>query len=263
MRQNQNSKIKYQISRRAFTLIELLVVITIISTLLAIMLPNLSRARASARTARCAANLHTLGIALTLYLDENNGNFFRYYTNSSAADPLGKGRLWWFGFEPNGPGATAHRPLDTSLSPLAPYTLNLDTRLQCPDFPYDDPLFFPKFDHHAASYGFNWNLGPPALSLPASRQRYANRMNSVVAFADAVHFDNPTKFNEAHYLQYIPNANQPSGYAHFRHQKQSQYVFLDGHVDSQPLIGPTYRLVANSPTGNLTSPDGTSTIYGF
>jgi prepilin-type N-terminal cleavage/methylation domain-containing protein/prepilin-type processing-associated H-X9-DG protein len=253
--------------RRAFTLIELLVVIAIISTLLAIMLPNLARARARARTTRCAANLHTLGLALNLYLDEFNGNFFRYYTNSSATDPLGKGRLWWFGFEPNGPGSTAHRPLNTSLSPLAPYTLNLDSRLQCPDFPYDDPFFFPKFDHHAASYGFNWSLGPPSYAIPATIQRYANRMNSVVAFADAVHFDNPPKFNEAHYLQFIPGANQPSGYAHFRHgtptTPRAQILFLDGHVDSQPLAGPIYRLVANSPTGNLNGTDTTATIYGF
>jgi prepilin-type N-terminal cleavage/methylation domain-containing protein/prepilin-type processing-associated H-X9-DG protein len=249
--------------RRAFTLIELLVVIAVISTLMAILLPNLSRARARARTTRCAANLRTLGLALTLYLDEYNGDFFRYYIKSSAADPLGKGRLWWFGFEPNGPGTTANRPLDTSLSPLAPYALNLDARLQCPDFPYDDPLFFPKFDHHAASYGFNWNVGPPSLAVPARRQRYADRMNSVVAFADAVHFDAPPRFNEAHYIQCIPGASQPSGYAHFRHQKQAQVVFLDGHVDAQSLTGPSYRLVANAPTGNLIAPDGTNSIYGF
>src|SRR5262249_46480474 len=119
-----------------FTLIELLVAVAIIALLIAILLPNLSHARRRARTTVCAANLHALGIGLAAYLDANDGLFPRYYTNSSAADPLGPGRLWWFGFEPNGPGSAANRPLDKTLSPLAAYTANLDARLQCPDFPY-------------------------------------------------------------------------------------------------------------------------------
>ena len=56
--------------RTAFTLIELLVVIAIIATLIAILLPALSRAREQARGAKCLANLHSLGQGVVLYANE-------------------------------------------------------------------------------------------------------------------------------------------------------------------------------------------------
>lgn len=262
MRADGKLKVKARESPAGFSLIELLVVAAIVALLVAVLLPNLARARGQARTTRCAANLRSLGLATTLYLDEYEGDFFRYYTTSTAADSPGVGRLWWFGFEPNGPGTTADRPLEKAYSPLAPYTADLDDRMQCPDFPYDDGLYFPKFAEHAASYGYNWNLGPPSLAASATRERYANRMASVAAFADAVHFDAPPRFNEGHYIQYTPGANQPSGYAHFRHDGAAQYVLLDGHVEAQRLTGPAYQTVAGSATGNLRGPGVAGAIYG-
>ena len=237
-------------------------VVAIIGLLVALMVPNLSRARARTRIAVCAANLHALGLATTLYLDNNGGFFFRYYTDYSGpvADIPGPGRLWWFGFEANGPGSGTNRPLDKSLSPLAPYTNNLSTRMQCPDFPYDDPAFFPKFNQHAASYGLNLTLAPPfGARVPASR--YYDRLSAVFAFADGVQFDFNPGFNEAHYLQYTSPLTV-SGYAHFRHNGRAQYVLIDGHVESQRLSGPNFRTVAGSATGNLAGETGGSAIYG-
>ena len=58
-------------SAAAFTLVELLVVLSIIALLAALLLPALGRGKESGRVAACQSNLHQIGLALQLYVDEN------------------------------------------------------------------------------------------------------------------------------------------------------------------------------------------------
>ncbi|MEM8872826.1 MAG: prepilin-type N-terminal cleavage/methylation domain-containing protein [Planctomycetota bacterium] len=60
-------------SRTAFTLVELLVVIGIIALLLALLLPSLGSARASAKSVNCLSNLKQMAGASLMYANDNGG----------------------------------------------------------------------------------------------------------------------------------------------------------------------------------------------
>ncbi len=89
-------------ARRAFTLIELLVVIAIIAVLAAILFPVFSSAKAAAQATTCLSNLKQIGLASTMYIDQNDDRMFVYGhdtepSRAAPTTPLGMRRdnRWW------------------------------------------------------------------------------------------------------------------------------------------------------------------------
>lgn len=74
--------------KRAFTLIELLVVIVIIAVLAAILFPVFAKARERARMAQCISNLHQIGAAMGMYLQDWNGVYPAAYTGYKVSTDI-------------------------------------------------------------------------------------------------------------------------------------------------------------------------------
>ncbi len=70
---------------RKFTLIELLIVIAIIGMLVSLLLPSLSEARNKTKDAVCMSNLRQVGIGMTTFTLDNDGNLPAHKINNSTS----------------------------------------------------------------------------------------------------------------------------------------------------------------------------------
>ncbi|MHC4131352.1 MAG: type II secretion system protein [Planctomycetota bacterium] len=87
-----NKRLRFVIDRKAFSLIELLVVISVISLLMGLLVPALSKAREQSRGIFCLNSLRQMVMAANNYINENDG----YYPLAGFVDysDLSKSYEW-------------------------------------------------------------------------------------------------------------------------------------------------------------------------
>jgi len=83
--------------RDAFTLVELLVVIVIIALVAALLLPALSRAKASAKQSGCLGNLRQLEAAFQMYASDNGGYLIQNVLFIPAPEEPFSTNAWVYG----------------------------------------------------------------------------------------------------------------------------------------------------------------------
>lgn len=86
--------------RNAFTLIELLVVIGIIAILAAMLLPVLAAAKQRGYRIKCVSNLHQMGLALHMYVGDNQDKYPPYGQDRLTPDPHNDLMTWSETLEP-------------------------------------------------------------------------------------------------------------------------------------------------------------------
>jgi len=233
--------------KKAFTLLELMVVISVISLLMALLMPALSAARSQGREVLCRSNLRQLVIANIGYASENDG----FYVPAASDMWNNAGYRRWHGVR-----NSLNEPFDPRKGPLAAY-LGDGRVKRCPD----EPAFVTgqgwdvNFERGCGGYGYNmiyigsrlWQAGYSY----ADRQAYSRttklsevaRPGETLMFADTAFYQHDKYLVEYSFAEpryWVSNGkvlrqSLPSPSLHFRHRGRVNIGWADGHTDSRPM----------------------------
>jgi len=228
-------------------LIEVLVVVAIIALLVAILMPSLSRAKASARRTVCQSNLKMLGHGVGFYLVDSKGVL-------PAAQIYGVG-----GYQRL---TSPHLPLGAGIPndkrPLNRYLKNIDI-FECPGDEGDPYFGLPSFfAAHGTSYSYASHVRgdelppqyqPPSYGIQSCRRHPSNAekeglpMGFVKRPVRKIIFMepplSPAFANRAAFAQGYPEddasyraayAASPQSHWHSRKQQHGNALFADFHV---------------------------------
>jgi prepilin-type N-terminal cleavage/methylation domain-containing protein/prepilin-type processing-associated H-X9-DG protein len=232
-------------TKSGFTLIELLVVIAIIAILAGMLLPALAKAKQKANSIACVSNLKQWGLALTMYLDDNQQIFPDLsIANNTPGAPSGydQDNIHWpdlTGFHNGGYGNSAWfnaLPPYVSQQALwqyAPNPTNFVTGhnvFACPSAKFI-PSEVDPYSRVAFSYGINFK-GTNGL-VPASNPFKVTQVVKPSAFvylSDVRANSGETPFLGANPLNDLGAPRGSLNHLSSRHNAGANLVFADGHA---------------------------------
>jgi prepilin-type N-terminal cleavage/methylation domain-containing protein/prepilin-type processing-associated H-X9-DG protein len=226
---------------RAFTLIELLVVLAIIGVLMGILLPAMEHVRHQGYIDKCASNLRQIGLAMSMYSNENQGNFPRTTYDPTQPLTVGTGANSPDAFQAGGPAAN-----DLS---AAPYLLLRNEHLTSEIFicPYDDatnyspdladPQKHSNFTDWKKNLAYSFADPYPSDAVTKLGYRLTNRLKSDFALAADLNpgvkkpFADVTVAAPGASSRVLENANS------LNHEQDGQNVlYADGHVSFEDTV---------------------------
>jgi prepilin-type processing-associated H-X9-DG protein len=203
------------------TLVELLVVIAIIGILVALLLPAIQAARATARAASCKNNMRQLGLAFTQYCDLHKGEFPKFVDDKKLI-----AQSW--------------------ITTVAPQWEQNDAIRACPQ----DRFAHRRLAAQASSYVISDYISEPGPNCIHNLYKLLATSRTMIVFeaADPRDNDEDIQTNDAknfydhvHATEWFRPLNVALGAVQTmierdvqlnRHLDTSHYLYADGHVDA-------------------------------
>ena len=216
------------IKKTGFTLTEMLVTISIMSLVMAILLPVLGRSRAEGKRIKCLSNLRQLCVAARTYAFDNDDYYpIAYMTDPNPYDSTSITISWDFITEKN---------FDTNAKEVKPGVLwgrqTIDKVQQCPEFKGSD-------NSNSQYCGYNYNTsfighGANEFCKMPVKMTQVRKPEECALFGDGEYYGGSNNFMRSPFKSSCDKFNfRTAGAQGYRHGGQTNVLWCDGHGSSQ------------------------------
>jgi len=211
-------------SKRRFTLVELLFVFAVISILISLLFPSLTRVLSFSSDLKCRSNLKNIGISRSLYSEDNETKFLAWRTR---VGPQGPSSYTWWSFLLPYLGVEREKKWGT--------TIDIET-LNCSIS--REGLMTNNYNTHQG-YGYNNRLNIDRYSGDPPFYCYSRKYSEVADPAQTIEVGDNFRLPDFRYwngdVRMLLNGSHPSFLNNCAdiHQGLTQILWVDGHASAE------------------------------